>query len=560
MARLNLLSVVLFLWVVLVAANVPATPQLTPEGCYRGQPRSAIRAGFTRTQVEREKCIESCHENGSAVVVLGANTCWCADADAYSSEDSVDDAHCVQCLVEKDSECARDERDLHHVIRLTTGKELMEHPPKFGEITAQGCYYTNVRRPMMRGTVQDDKSLLACAKSCGDDGMPLATVTGRVCYCAESYPSDVYKVPSNRCYMPCSREGDSDRCRIGHAYNPRRKLDYLTVYDTGLGLDVVTDPVPDRKSKPTEKKTTTEISQPDSEPKSHSRYAARCYTQPPYDAVSIPLEPEEMKNFPVSCFLACKKIERAVAVMLDGMCACAPTYPRALSATTARKCHIPCSGDGSYSCGGIRDDRAIAFSIYHTGFNPDKSDIGQEPQNGLDLTTKPYPVQRPVTEPRAGAYTSQGCFNMQPVTGALEEFNESNSAFICARSCRHKDRAVAAVKGGWCHCSDTYPSDNAKVSDSECTTICPSSAHQVCGGRDVWSVINTGINLSVDNDVPKTGAVSWVVSKMEEVAHNPRQVVGGFVDSVQNLFDACLRGLMVFVSDIIYFGEGGVDL
>ncbi|KAH7233531.1 hypothetical protein BKA59DRAFT_535507 [Fusarium tricinctum] len=496
MARLDLLPVVLFLWVVLVAAHVPATPQHTPEGCYRGQPRSAIRAGFTRTQVEREKCIESCHENGSSVVVLGVNSCWCADADAYSIEDSVDDARCVQCLAKKDSECPRDDRDLHHVIRLTTDEELMGNPPKFGQITAQGCYHTGVRNPMMRGTVQDDKSLLACAKSCGDDGMPLAAVTGRVCYCAESYPSDKHKVPSNRCYMPCSREGDNDRCRIGHAYNPRRKLTYLTVYDTGLGLDVVTDSDPNRDSRPTPEKTTTEISQPDSEPESLSRYTARCYTEPPYDAVSIPLDSEELNNFPVSCFLACKKIERAVAVMRDDMCACAPTYPRTLSATTARKCHIPCRGDGSYSCGGIRGDRTTAFSIYNTGFNPDKSDAGQEHQNSIDLTTKPYPVQRPVTEPRTGAYTSQGCFNMKPATGILTEFEQGNMGFICARFCKHEDRAVAALKGGWCHCSDTYPSNNAKVSDSECSTTCPGSEHQVCGGRDAWSVINTGINLN----------------------------------------------------------------
>ncbi|KIL87416.1 hypothetical protein FAVG1_09122 [Fusarium avenaceum] len=412
MARLNLLSVVIFLWVVLVAAHVPTTPQHPPEGCYRGLPRSAIRAGFTRTQTEREKCIDSCHENGSAVVVLGANTCWCADADAYSSEDRVDDAHCVQCLIKKDSECDRDDKNLHHVMRLNIHKELMGHPPKFGEITAQGCYHTNVRKPMMRGTVQADKSLLACAKSCADYGMPLAAVAGRVCYCAESYPSDVYKVPSHRCYMPCSREGDNDRCRVGHGYNPRRILDYLTIYDTGLGLDVATDPAPDRKSKPTPKKTTTEISQPNLEPKSLPRYAARCYAEPPWDSVSIPLDSEEMNNFPVSCFLACKRIEQAVAVMQGSTdCACAPTYPRILAATTARRCHIPCSGDGSYSCGGAEGDRPNAFSIYKTGFNPKKTLVGQEPSKD--------------------AYTSQGCFNMQPATVALKGVARSLSATLC---------------------------------------------------------------------------------------------------------------------------------
>jgi hypothetical protein len=585
MARLDLLLVSLFLWVVPTAAQVPVIAQHTPEGCYRGQPRFTFHAGFTRTQAERERCVEECHRNLSPIVVFGVNSCWCANDDAYSSADSVDDTRCVQCLINKDSDCARHERDLHHVIRLTTDKEVKEHPPKVGQITAQGCYDTRVRRLMTRGRNQDDKSLLACAKSCAENGMPLATVTTRVCYCTRSYPSDKYKVASKQCYMPCSSEGDNDRCRIGHAYNPRRQLRYLTIYDTGLGVNVATDSGSDRASTPTPEKTTTDISEPNFEPKSPSRQVARCYTGGLLNAVSVPLDLAEKNNFHESCLLACRRSERAIAIMQDTSCACAPTYPRALSATTLRDCHIPCRGDGSYSCGGVRDDGGTAFSVYRTGFVPEQSRIGQEPQNGRKLATKPHSVQKPVMKPRIGAYTRRGCFNMQPATVVLKEFRKKNSAHACARYCVREDRAVAAVKGGWCLCADTYPSEDSKVSDSECSTLCPSSAYQICGGPGVWKVLNTGIYLNVASDVPKTKkgnnpsdspterpqcttpglgsiyeAFSWVVTKVEGFAHNLSEAVGGFIDGAQDIFDACLWRAMVFVSDAMYSGEGDAGL
>ncbi|SPJ87835.1 uncharacterized protein FTOL_12304 [Fusarium torulosum] len=555
MARLDLLLVSLFLWVVPTAAQVPVIAQLTPEGCYRGQPRFALHAGYTGTQAERERCIESCHRNESPIVVFGENSCWCANEDAYSRADSVDETRCVQCLIKKDPECARHERDLHQIIKLTTDEEPKEHPPKVGQITAQGCYHTRVRRSMTRGMMQDDKSLLACAKSCAENGMPLATVSGRVCYCTRSYPSDKYKVASKQCYMPCSSEGDNDRCRIGHAYNPRRSLRYLTVYDTGLGVDVATDSGSDRVSRPTSGEKTTEF-----EPKSLSRQVARCYTDGPVDAVSVPLDSAEMNNFHESCLLACRRSERAIAIMQDTLCACAPAYPRTLSATTARNCHIPCRGDGSYSCGGVQDDRGTAFSVYRTGFTP-------------------------APKPRIGAHGFQGCFNVQPATVVLKEFRRMNSVFTCTRYCKREDRAVAAIKAGWCLCADTYPSEDAKVSDSKCSTICPGWADQVCGGRGVWSVHNTGTNLNVGSDVPRTEkgnnpsnsptarpqctipglesiyeAFSWVVTKVEGFAHNLSEAIGGFIDGAQDIFDACLWRVMVFVSDAIYSGEGDVGL
>ncbi|KAM0244521.1 hypothetical protein ACHAP5_006202 [Fusarium lateritium] len=576
MARLDLILVAPFFWAALVAAQVPATPQYTPEGCYHGQPRSAIHAGFTHTQVERHKCIESCHEEGSPIVAFGATSCWCAKEDAYSSADSVDDTRCVQCLVNKDPGCARHERDLHHVIRLKTDKVLKEQPPKVGQITAQGCYHTRVRRSMKRKVVDNGDSLLACAKSCAEDGMPLATITGRTCYCKESYPSDEYKVASNACYTPCSSEGDSDRCRIGHAYNPRSHLRYLMVYDTGLGADVATDSGSDSDSKATPEKSTTEISQSKFKPKLPSRQVARCYTKPPFNTVSVPLDSAEMNNFHESCLLACRRSERAIAVMQDDTCACAPTYPRSLFATSPRKCFIPCRGDKSYSCGGVRDDRPTAFSVYKTGFIP---------ENSKEVAYRPPPARKPFTKPRMGAFTSRGCFNMQPATVALKEPRNDNSAFTCARFCKREDRAVAAVKAGWCLCADTYPPEDAKVRDRECSTICPGPMDKFCGGPGVWSVFNTGVYLEVSSDAPRTeesnglsdspttrlqctvpglgsiyGAFSWVVLKAKGLAHNLSETVGGFIDGAQNIFDACLWRAMVFVSDALYSSEGDVGL
>ncbi|KAM0192714.1 hypothetical protein ACHAPA_005815 [Fusarium lateritium] len=574
MARLDLLIVALFFWAAMVAAQVPST-QYTPEGCYHGQPRSAFRAGFTRTEVERHKCIESCHEEGSPIVVFGANICWCAKEDAYSNADSVNNTRCVQCLVDKNPQCARQERDLHHVIRLKADRVPEMQLPEVGQITAQGCYHTRVRRSMRRKVVDDDDSLLACAKSCAEDGMPLATITGRICYCTESYPSDEYKVASNACYMPCSSEGDSDRCRIGHAYNPRRHLRYLTAYDTGLGADVATSGS-DSDSKATPEKTTTEISQPNFEPKLPSRQVARCYTEPPYDAVSVPLDSVEMNNFHESCLLACRKNERAIAVMQEDGCACAPTYPRALSATSPRKCFIPCRGDKSYSCGGVRDDRPIAFSVYKTGFIP---------ENSKEVAYQPPPARKPFTKPRMGAFTSRGCFNMQSATVALKEFRNGNSAFTCAGFCKREDRAVAAVKAGWCLCADTYPPEDAKVRERECSTICPGSTDRFCGGPGVWNVLNTGVYLEVGSDASTTeetnnlsdssttrlqctilglesiyGAFLWFILTAKGIAHKPSEAVGGLIDGAQNVFDAFLWRAMVFVSDALYFGEGDVGL
>jgi hypothetical protein len=174
---------------------------------------------------------------------------------------------------------------------------------------------------------------------------------------------------------------------------------------------------------------------------------------------------------------------------------------------------------------------------------------------------------------------------MQPATAILNEFRSRNSVFTCTRYCKREDRAVAAVKAGWCLCADAYPPEDAKVSDSECSTICPGWAGQVCGGHSVWSVYNTGTNLNVGSDVPRTEkgnnpsdsptarpqckipvlesiyeVFSWVVTRVEGFAHNVREAVGRFIDGAQDIFDACLWRVMVFVSDAIYSGEGDAGL
>jgi cell wall integrity and stress response component len=104
-------------------------------------------------------------------------------------------------------------------------------------------------------------------------------------------------------------------------------------------------------------------------------------------------------------------------------------------------------------------------------------------------------IQEPKKSPVLNEVTSQGCFDSLPAERISAQSNMYNSIGMCADYCQEKNMEVALLQGTSCFCSRTYPSQDSQVDDDQCDHPCPGYPRQACGGRDAFSVYNTGIYL-----------------------------------------------------------------
>jgi hypothetical protein len=131
------------------------------------------------------------------------------------------------------------------------------------------------------------------------------------------------------------------------------------------------------------------------------------------------------------------------------------------------------------------------------------------------------PVANPVANPVA-AFTPQatadevlvGCYSSLLSFSAGDSYKWQTSGH-CKEQCIPKNKAVIAINGTDCWCSDTLPPKASKVDSSNCDTICPGFGTVKCmsldndprsiliisggSGMDYFSVWNDGLKTSLDN-------------------------------------------------------------
>ncbi|KAK4203421.1 hypothetical protein QBC40DRAFT_167075 [Triangularia verruculosa] len=113
---------------------------------------------------------------------------------------------------------------------------------------------------------------------------------------------------------------------------------------------------------------------------------------------------------------------------------------------------------------------------------------------------KIIPVQQPTEDARLDAQTNQGCFKSAGNNMTMNQVIKFNSIGECAgKLCLSKGFAVAASMGGnQCWCGNKYPPEDDLVDNKLCDVGCPGFGEHACGGKNYFSVYNTGKTLDVD--------------------------------------------------------------
>ncbi|CVL07320.1 hypothetical protein FPRO06_12327 [Fusarium proliferatum] len=491
MATFSLLQAALLFCVALAAAQGSDLKALKHKGCYWSRPTNFVIGGFSKTEVQRQKCLDTCTRRGQQWIAFGSVNCLCGKtAPRYHQ---VDNNRCnAQCVGILDGNCikqpknnyafgeddelyavfsipsiANDETNRllsHHrqgpLIHATESKQLATNKGKVGKITAQGCYSISGRSSMlMKVLIHDDDSRRECAKVCAQDGRPLALISGNECSCGTMYPARDVAAGSDKCYMPCLSDGD-DRCQRDSEYNPARHHPYTAVYNTGLGLDVETLP-----SVATELPSSEKTSLKHTEPNGHPGQA--CYRRVP----ASPVYKVFAGNSPMLCHRFCQRKGHMYAITWHQICYCNNEYPDKKDELPDSQCDIQCPGTNLFNCGGDN----TAFSVYNLG-----------------------PERRPVIEPKPIRQIER-CFYDIPMTAdriPLDAGAVSRLPSSCIDSCKAAGKGVAFIKGSQCHCAQGYPRSSSTTDLRECQIPCAGDSKYSCGGygvtADTFSAYRTG--------------------------------------------------------------------
>ncbi|KAF5679685.1 hypothetical protein FCIRC_6064 [Fusarium circinatum] len=490
MATFTLLHAALLFWVALAAAQGSDLTTLKHKGCYWSRPTNFVVGGFSRTEVQRQKCLKTCTRRGQQWIAFGSINCFCSKT--APSYHQVDNNRCnAQCVGILDGDRVKQSRNnyaspeddelyavfsipsiadgeenrlsSHHrqglSMKTTESKQLATNRGKVGQITVQGCYYISTRPTTRRKLfIRDDDSRCQCAKICAQDGKPLALVSGNICSCGSIYPATDATAGLDKCYMPCLSDGD-DRCQRDSEYSFTRHGPYTTVYDTGLGVDVDTEPSIATKLLNYEK-----TSAKHTEPSGHPGYA--CYSEVPTAITQV-----FVRNSPMLCHRFCQRKGRMYAFTRDQTCYCSNEYPDKKDELPGSQCDVQCPGTNLFSCGGYN----VAYSVYN---------LGRERRPAI----KPKPIRQ-----------IERCFYDIPRTASrmpLDAGAVSRLPSSCIDSCKAAGKGVAFIKGSQCHCAQGYPRSSSTADLRECQIPCAGDSKFSCGGfavtKDTFSAYRTG--------------------------------------------------------------------
>ncbi|KAK0701378.1 hypothetical protein B0T21DRAFT_116083 [Apiosordaria backusii] len=112
---------------------------------------------------------------------------------------------------------------------------------------------------------------------------------------------------------------------------------------------------------------------------------------------------------------------------------------------------------------------------------------------------KIIPVQQPIEDAKLDAATNQGCFKSAGEMTMVTTIKWNTIGECAGKVCIQKGFAVAASMGGnQCWCGNKYPPEDDLVENKNCNVGCPGFGEHACGGKNYFSVYNTGKTLDVD--------------------------------------------------------------
>ncbi|KAI5361373.1 Putative carbohydrate-binding WSC [Septoria linicola] len=113
---------------------------------------------------------------------------------------------------------------------------------------------------------------------------------------------------------------------------------------------------------------------------------------------------------------------------------------------------------------------------------------------------QPYQMSEALLQKRANA-VYQGCYNSAASMESVGTYMYQSSGY-CSTQCSNADSpAMAMTNGNDCYCGGELPSDDDKVSDSQCDSPCTGFGQDNCGGDGFFSVYLT----NGDSGVPVAG-------------------------------------------------------
>ncbi|RYC57280.1 hypothetical protein CHU98_g8925 [Xylaria longipes] len=117
-------------------------------------------------------------------------------------------------------------------------------------------------------------------------------------------------------------------------------------------------------------------------------------------------------------------------------------------------------------------------------------------------------VEVPPQQALLGTDTVAGCFStLGDMT--LDSTDKYNAQGYCAPRCRDKGKPVGATYAQACYCGTKMPNHVTLVNDTKCNEPCPGFDKQACGGLNVYTVYNTGVQVNVEEaELPTSSTTS----------------------------------------------------
>ncbi|KAI1756129.1 hypothetical protein F4782DRAFT_526685 [Xylaria castorea] len=117
-------------------------------------------------------------------------------------------------------------------------------------------------------------------------------------------------------------------------------------------------------------------------------------------------------------------------------------------------------------------------------------------------------VEVPVQQPLLGTDTVAGCFSsLGDMT--MDSTDKYNAQGYCAPRCRDEGFLVGATYAKACYCGTKMPNHLTLVNDTKCNEPCPGFDKQACGGLNVFTVYNTGVQVNVaEADLPTSSTTT----------------------------------------------------
>ncbi|UZP39159.1 hypothetical protein NXS19_006975 [Fusarium pseudograminearum] len=465
MARLIFAYAALFFWVTLAVAQYDYNNLL--KGCYQGRSDDFALGGFARTQPQREWCAIVCSQRGNTFVAFGTVHCFCAKSEPPSTNE-VDISRCKAHGL--DGWNAPKLGKVNHVeeffvvfnidpkrksddSKSAPQDESKSSPqsgspaalfPSAGPSKPLGCYPGLPLDVHLTNITITEGERRECAKSCAEEGKAAVIFSGLKCGCTDNPPEASTRVEDIRCALQSTNK----------LY--RTDLVY-SVWSTGVEA---------------QEKSTLLSKGP----------VGKCFSSRPLTSRQFIVR--NNGHVREVCLDRCNHHGYPVALVHDTNCWCAKTYPRRIYSSGLESCDIPCHGDDGGRCGGTKDSK-LYYSIYDT------EQIDKAP---VDLRSRPFDL------PVRHETTWHGCWMEPPITEHHSLSIQNNTPARCASYCRRYKSKVAAVRQNSCVCAESYPERSRKRPESLCKSTCPGNPYEDCGGRRVWTVVNTGLDIHVPYD------------------------------------------------------------